>query len=166
MWNLYDDLIAAVPEDLEVQDCLAGLSWFLVKSRGVGISMRPLETVGAIRNAGRLRGMKLRDVAAWAKSWHEYEAAMGVAAINSALNAPEVLRQKFGKQLGETNGQDVFTHMYGEMRGKKVAVVGHFQGIERVAEVCDLTILERKPQHGDLPDLLVSTFCKTSRSSS
>jgi uncharacterized protein len=29
MWGLYDDLIAAVPSDLEVQDCVAGLHWFL-----------------------------------------------------------------------------------------------------------------------------------------
>lgn len=153
MWDLYDDLIAAVPDNLEVQDCLAGLSWFLVKSIGVGVSMRPLERTGSIRNAGHLRGMKLRDLSAWAKSWDEYEAAMGIAAINSALNAPEIVGQRFGKQLSESNNQDVFTYLREEMRGKKVAVVGHFDGLERVAEICDLSVLERRPQDGDLPDV-------------
>ena len=152
MWDLYDDLIAAVPDNLKVQDCLAGLNWFLVKSIGVGVSMRPLESVGSVRNAGRLRGMKLRDLASWAKSWQEYEAAMGVAAINSALNAPDIVRQQFGRQLSKSNNQDVFTHLREEMREKKVAVVGHFDGLERVAEICELSVLERRPQHGDLPD--------------
>lgn len=152
MWDLYDDLIAAVPDNLEVQDCLAGLNWFLVKSIGVGVSTRPLESVGSVRNAGRLRGMKLRDLASWAKSWQEYEGAMGVAAINSALNAPDIVRQQFGRQLSKSNNQDVFTHLREEMRGKKVAVVGHFDGLERVAEICELSVLERRPQHGDLLD--------------
>lgn len=152
MWDLYDDLIAAVADNLEVQDCLAGLNWFLVKSIGVGVSMRPLESVGSVRNAGQLRGMKLRDLAAWAKSWHEYEAAMGIAAINSALNAPGIVGQRFGRQQSESNNQDVFTYLREEMRGKKVAVVGHFDGLEPAAEICELSILERRPQHGDLPD--------------
>ena len=38
------------------------------------------------------------------------------------------------------------------MRGKKVAVVCHVMGLERVAEICTLWILERKPQPRDLPD--------------
>src|SRR6516225_5993195 len=152
MWDLYDDLIAAVPDNFEVQDCLVGLNWFLVKSIGVGVAMRPLENAGSIRNAGHLRGMKLRDLAAWAKSWHEYEAAMGVAAINSALNAPDIVRQRFGRQLSESNNQDVFTYLREQMRGKKVAVVGHFDGLERIGEICELAVLERRPQTGDLPD--------------
>lgn len=31
-------------------------------------------------------------------------------------------------------------------------MVGHFYNIERLSGVCELTILERKPVHGDLPD--------------
>ena len=74
MWDLYDEVISAV---------LAGLNWFLVRSLGVGVSMRPLESSGPIREAGHLPGMMVRDLATWVKSWNEYEAALGVAAINS-----------------------------------------------------------------------------------
>jgi uncharacterized protein (DUF4213/DUF364 family) len=42
--------------------------------------------------------------------------------------------------------------MRDQMKGKRVAVIGHFQGLERFAEICDLSILERRPQAGDLPD--------------
>jgi uncharacterized protein (DUF4213/DUF364 family) len=38
------------------------------------------------------------------------------------------------------------------MKGKRVAVIGHFQGLERCAEICDLSILERRPQAGDFSD--------------
>jgi uncharacterized protein len=152
MWNLYDQLISAIPEDLEVGDCLAGLHWFLVRSVGVGVAMRPLEGTGALRSAGHLSGMKLHDLAMWVKSWNAYEAAMGLAAINSAINAPEMVERNCGERLDESEDKDVFTLMHEQMRGKRVAVIGHFQGLERVAEICRLSILERRPQAGDLPD--------------
>ena len=150
-WDLYDHLISVVPEDLEVGDCLAGLNWFLVRSVGVGVSMRPLEANGPVRNAGHLLGMKLRDLAIWVKSWNEYESAMGLAAINSVLNAPRSVRANCAERLSETN-EDIFVYMRNRMRGKNVAVIGHFLGLERVAEICNLSILERRLEPGDLPD--------------
>jgi hypothetical protein len=80
-------------------------------SLGVGVTMRPLEASGAFQNAGHLRGMKLRDLAMWVRSWNEYETAMEFAAINSALNAPQILRQNCGELVDESQNQDVFTCM-------------------------------------------------------
>ena len=151
-WKLYDDLIAAVPEDSQVSACLAGLSWFLVRSRGVGVAMRPREDAEGFSKAGKLAGMKTRELAAGIKSWNLYEAALGLAAINSVLNAPDTMRCSCGLLLDETNDADVFACLLEELRGKRVAVVGHFYNLERVAAVCDLSILERKPGPGDLPD--------------
>lgn len=152
MWSLYDDLIAAVPDDAVVEDCLAGLSWFLVRSRGTGVSMRPHEVDGPVRNAGHIRGMRVKELAGWIKSWNWYEAAMGLAAINSALNHPEVVRQNCGGQLNETETRNVFEALHDELRGKKVAVVGHFMGLEKLRNICQLSILERRPLDGDVPD--------------
>jgi uncharacterized protein (DUF4213/DUF364 family) len=152
MWKLYDELISAVPDDCVVSECLAGLSWFLVRSKGVGVAMRPRECDSPVRNAGRISGMKLRELANWVKSWNWYEAAMGLAAINSALNAPAEVKRNCGASLAEDQNQGVFTMLLESFRGKKVAVVGHFMNMERVAAACDLTILERIPQNGDMPD--------------
>ena len=152
MWKLYDELIAAVPEDARVSECLAGLSWFLVRSIGTGVAMRPRDMEGPIRNAGQISGMRLRDLACWIKSWNFYEAAMGLAAINSALNAQEVLTSNCGELLDETKTQDVFTCLHDELRGKRVAVIGHFHNLERLSGICELSILERKPGQGDIPD--------------
>jgi hypothetical protein len=152
MWKIYDELIAAVPEDSVVSECLAGLSWFLVRSKGTGISMRPHEVDGPVRNAGHIAGMKTRELATWVKSWNWYEAAMGLAAINSELNAPEATKQNCGDQFKDSTDQDVFSYLLDDLKGKKVAVVGHFYNIERLHDVCKLTVLERRPEEGDLPD--------------
>jgi uncharacterized protein (DUF4213/DUF364 family) len=57
-----------------------------------------------------------------------------------------------GTWLDETRTQDVFTCLRDELRGKRVAVIGHFQNLELLSGICELSILERKPSHGDLPD--------------
>jgi len=157
VWKLYDELIAAVPEDAVVEECLAGLSWFLVRSSGAGVtgtgvSMRPRQMDGPLRNAGKIAGMKLRDLAGWVKSWNFYEAAMGLAAINSALNARQAVTGNCGPLLDESKTMDVFACLEDQLRGKRVAVVGHFRNIELLFDICDLTILERIPGKGDTPD--------------
>jgi hypothetical protein len=152
MWKLYDDLIAAVPEDAVVEEALAGLSWFLVRSSGVGVAMRPREMDGPVRNAGKIAGMKLRELAGWIKSWDFYEAAMGLAAINSALNARQTVTANCGPLLDESKKQDVFSVLEDDLRGKRVAVIGHFRNIERLRDTCELSVLERIPGPGDIPD--------------
>ncbi|MGC9224915.1 MAG: Rossmann-like domain-containing protein [Terracidiphilus sp.] len=151
-WKLYDDLIASVPEDSMVSGCLAGLSWFLVRSAGVGVAMRPREGDEVVPMAGRLAGRKTRELAQLIKSWKPYEAALGLAAINSVLNAPDAAHRNCGDRLDACCNQDVFTVLLDELRGKRVAVVGHFYNMERVAAICDLSILERMPEAGDWPD--------------
>jgi uncharacterized protein (DUF4213/DUF364 family) len=152
MWEIYDALIAAVPEDSVVKGCLAGLSWFLVRSEGVGVTMRPREGAELVPRAGKFVGMKTRELASWVKSWDMYEAALGLAAINSVLNAPANVRRNCGPLLNEGVDEDVFTTLLDRLRGKRVAVIGHFYNLERVAAVCNLSILERKQEPGDFPD--------------
>jgi uncharacterized protein (DUF4213/DUF364 family) len=151
MWEIYDRLIEAVPPDSVVSRCVCGLHWFLVRSEGLGAAMTPREGEASVAGSGTLAGMKTRDLAARVKSWNWHEAALGLAAINSALNAPAVL-ERIGLQAEQQPDQDVFTYLMDEFRGKKVTVIGHFRNLEKVAAACDLTILERRPQNGDLPD--------------
>jgi hypothetical protein len=72
MWKIYDDLIAAVPRSSVASSCLAGLSWFLVRSEGTGVAMRPREE-GTVPQAGELAGIKTRELAGWIKSWNPYQ---------------------------------------------------------------------------------------------
>lgn len=155
MWTIYDELIERIPEDLTVLECMLGVSWTLVKSeRGLGI----VKTIkGGKKGSGLsgITGMKLKDLAGYAKSWNMLEASLGLAAINSALNHPEQIEQITGKPVDESaeaEKMNAFKLVMPEIPGKKVAVIGHFPEIEKLQEVCDLSILEREPQGDDFPD--------------
>jgi len=152
MWEIYDTLIEAVPPDSTVQACLAGLHWFAVRSEGMGLAMTPREGTTCLPRAGEIAGMRTRELAAWVKSWNLHEAAFGLAAINSALNGPISIERSAGLCSGQPPDEDVFTNLLNVLRGKKVAVVGHFRNLERVQAVCELSILERIPQPDDFPD--------------
>jgi hypothetical protein len=152
MWEIYDTLIEAVPPGSTVRAFLAGLHWFAVRSEGTGLAMTPREGDACLPRAGEVAGMRTRDLAASLKSWNLHEAALGLAAINSALNARTSLESMAGLCYEQQPNEDVFTCLLDEFRGKKVAVIGHFRNLERVQAVCDLSILERRPQAGDFPD--------------
>jgi hypothetical protein len=151
-WQMYDELIAEVPEESVIAECVAGLHWCVIRSEGTGLAMAPREGRGVIRNAGRIAGMKTREVASWVKSWNMHEAALGLAAINSAINLPQRVQQTWEIDSSLPGDQDVFARLLHRLPGKKVAVIGHFRELERVAAVCQLSILERIPTEGDLPD--------------
>ncbi|MGO9230485.1 MAG: Rossmann-like domain-containing protein [Bryobacteraceae bacterium] len=152
MWEIYETLIEAVPAESTVKACLAGLHWFAVRSEGTGLAMTPREGAACLPRAGEIAGMRTRDFAASVKSWNFHEAALGLAAINSALNSIASIGHSVGLCPGQQPDEGVFTYLLNEFHGKKVAVVGHFRNLERVQAVCDLSILERLPQPGDFPD--------------
>jgi len=53
---------------------------------------------------------------------------------------------------GMDNG-DIFSTLLPEVSGKKVALIGHFRGVDQLYRGrCELTIFEREPREGDLPD--------------
>jgi len=86
------------------------------------------------------------------KSWNPYEATLGLAAINSAFNAPEQVETLSGRPLSSQPPVSAFVHYSKLVSGKKVAVVGHFPDLDTLSPLCELTILERNPGEGDLPD--------------
>jgi len=152
MWEIYDELIEMVPDDLIVTDFLAGLRWFLVRTNGVGMAMTPREGSGLVNVSTRIKGMNARDVARFIKSWDNHEAAMGLAAINSFINQKSKI-ESLNDVIADMSSQvNLFDYMKDEIRGKNVAVIGHFRGLETIAEICNLHILERFPQPGDYPD--------------
>jgi len=151
-WALYDRLIAQIPEDQMVWDVLLGVHWTLVRATGVGVSMTPTEGNRSIAGAGAFKGRPLRELASLAKSWHPYEAALGVAALNAHFNAASTLAGQWGVQPEAQVNESVFLAMKDQLAGKKVTVVGHFPDLEVLASICQLTILERAPLAGDFPD--------------
>ncbi|WEB73486.1 Rossmann-like domain-containing protein [Winkia neuii] len=133
---LYDDLIAAIPEDLLVRRALSANAACVESEAGVGVAAG----LGSF-DASALQGRPLREVAAMAKSWDFARASLGVAAMNSFYNRCA------------NPGESIFTAARQELAGKKVVMVGHFStAIPPLERICSLTVLERKPTGGDLPD--------------
>lgn len=157
-WKLYDDLASGVDPTVRVDEFSAGVAWFGVRAGGaLGLAMSPPEGRDTPTQAGRIAGSPLHEVASGIKSWNWADAALGAAAINAHYNQPERVKEHARIHGGMLHDLNAFEYYRPSYRGAKVAVVGHFRNLERVADVCDLTILERRPGAGDTPD----TACET-----
>jgi uncharacterized protein (DUF4213/DUF364 family) len=158
MWEIYDALIEGIPADLTADQIICG-SWMaiVINSCGAGISPITLSETRLPLFSGNLIGAPLRQVAELVKSWNLPEAAIGHAAINSYYNSPTVARRN-GVAFSdlkhiEDRLNDPFITAQNSVKGKKVAVVGHFPYLETFFEpVCDLSIIEWEPvEEGDYP---------------
>ena len=154
-WRIYEALQREIPDEARVRRCLVGRGWTLVEAEGdqaaVGMAMTHRADVEAALPLP-IAGKRLKDVAALARSWNVEEAAVGVAALNAHHNARARVETMFRCQPAGSNTVTAFAAMEKEIAGCRVAVVGHFHRVEDLAKSCTLTVLERKPQPGDLPD--------------
>jgi uncharacterized protein (DUF4213/DUF364 family) len=84
-----------------------------------------------------------------ANSESSFEAAIGMAAINSLIEIDE-------KQCAEVNAGDLLIRK-GE--GKRVAIVGHFPFVPQLRSVAkELWVIERRPQEGDFAETDTEKF--------
>lgn len=158
MWQLYDALIEGVDGSRRVDYACCGSWRAWVESEGRGGLASLLVNGGVVsRPTGELTqyaGWRLRDLAALCKSWDPREAALGVAALNAYYNDISLLEKSPSLLYpGDSEAGDAFSRLLPEARGKKVATVGHFNGVDRMyGPVCDFTVFERETRDGDLPD--------------
>lgn len=159
-WKFYNHLIGCIPEDVIVTDYCLGTRWSYVEADcGMGVSFT---CKGGARRTYTcdLRGMPLKAVAELSKSWCFEEASLGVAALNAWYSRKEML-DPLGAAYdaavdlpdGTRRKMDAFERYMPQMASKKVAVVGHFPNVARIAETAELTVLERNcTQELDTPD--------------
>jgi uncharacterized protein (DUF4213/DUF364 family) len=115
--------------------------------------MTPREIPSAPSLAGGVAGREVRATAALSKSWNFADAALGIAALNSHYNDPaRVAEWARSPDFTFQTGANAFEAMLPRVTGRRVAVIGHFRGLDNLAAVSRLTILERRPQAGDSPD--------------
>ena len=149
-WRLYKELVGGIPAGVGVKKLMLGEQWAYVEAEsGTGVSMMVRGGAGGSRLMEPASNMELRDLAALSVSWSFVEATAGVAALNAWYGGPGQLAEL---DMAIDGGTTAF-QMYGDLvAGKRVAVVGHFPLIEKMGDICDLTVLERAPQPGDIPD--------------
>ena len=155
-WRLYDSLLSGLPGEGRVDAFTGGLHWFGVRAgTAMGLAMAPREIPASPSLAGRVGGQDLRSVAELSKSWNWADAALGIAALNAHYNAPDRV-QAWACGAAHLHvyqtGANAFATLLPRVAGKRVAVIGHFRGLDELARVSQLTILERRPQPGDAPD--------------
>lgn len=158
MWEIYDKLIGGIPETWKAEEIVRGSAFSYVKSgEGIGIAGLVNYDYRVPMFMKNMEGAPLKEVAECVKSWNLYEASVGLAAINAYYNNPDVAR-KAGVAVGdsmhvEDRIYDPFIMSQNEIRGKKVAVLGHFPFIESLFEpVCDMKVIAGEiPVEGDYP---------------
>lgn len=151
-WDLYKELVAGIPQGIKVTDVCIGGHWILVEAQsGCGMAMRVSGGRGMMSVDLDTEDIELRDLAACCASWNFPEASVGVAALNAWYSTPENA-SKAGMIVEKKGVNDAFELYRSICAGKRVCVVGHFPLIERLADECELTILERNPSGEDMPD--------------
>ncbi|WP_455212476.1 Rossmann-like domain-containing protein [Kaarinaea lacus] len=161
-WEVYDLLLERIQTeavDTIVKDITIGLTWTLCQSHGsqgegIGLAMSPQHYTRTLPWSGTLVDRPLTEVAAWIKSWNPFEAAIGLAAANAALNTKTSSLAAEATQIPTTNSPNlsVFDYFLPKLKNKKVVVIGRYPGLEKYESQLQVTVLERNPLAGDFPD--------------
>lgn len=146
--RVYELLLDYATSNSAVELINIGLVWTLCKTQHYGLAMSPQLATRTLPWSGTLVGKPLCELCGWINAWDAYQATVGMAAINAAINA---LSPPAGISLPAGN-LAVFEHFLPQLLGKKVVVIGRYPYIEQYAQQFDLTILERQPTANDYPD--------------
>jgi uncharacterized protein len=151
--EIYRDLVAPMPLGMIVKSCVAGLVWTLVEAGGYpGLALTLQDGVYESDLPGRIAGVESRWLAERITSWNMFEASLALATINSWYNRVDEVERLLGQPVTSRRGSDLFERLSRRFAGGSVAVVGRFPHLEPLRERCRLTVLERRPSAGDLPD--------------
>lgn len=138
-----------------VREVVLGLTWTLCRhDAGLGLAMSPSLSTGletrSLPWSGTLVGRPVTELAGWLRSWQPFEATLGMAAVNAAINPCSPLIQ--GAVPLAAGNLAVFEHFLPRLAGKRVVVIGRYPGLERYRDAMEMTVIERRPGGEDLPD--------------
>jgi uncharacterized protein (DUF4213/DUF364 family) len=143
--RIIDDLLSIIDCAAPVREVRQGPFQTAVQTRYCGLASTPHEAGPhhvrkPVQEAGSLTEKTARELAGMAKSGSLFEAAIGMAAINSLLEVNE-------EECQELNARELIVK---KGAGKKVAIVGHFPFITQLREVTkELWVIEKNPREGD-----------------
>ncbi len=153
-WKLYNDILEQIPP-VPVFRMVTHHVAFVESEMGAGIASIPGEPRG-LDTHSELAGSNLREIAQLVTSWNPIESALAVAAINSCVNTQasiDAYSAKMGpKEYIASSTSSIFSEAPRLTTGKKTAMIGHFHSQLDHFAGTDLTIIERSPEAGDLPD--------------
>jgi len=146
--KIIESLLGSLNYGTAVKDIRQGPFQTAVVSRSCGLAATPHEPEShhekaPVKEAGSLNDKNVRELAQMACFSSQYEAAIGMATINSLIEVDE-------QRCTELNAGDLLA---AKGQDKKVAIVGHFPFVPRLRNVVkELWVIERQPQAGDFPE--------------
>jgi uncharacterized protein (DUF4213/DUF364 family) len=140
--EIYDLLLDYAGLQIEVERVLVGLNWTLCQAGSTGIA----ETTGGGQWRGEshtpLAGRTLAELSLWVRKWDRQQAAVGLAAVNAAINSEaDMVYQEgalFRGRLSQANALEWFIP---RLRGHKVAFIGDENPFSHQQERLDVTHL-------------------------
>ena len=146
--RIIDDMLSSLGYKAPVRDIRQGAFQTAVLTHHCGLASTPHDpgphhSRTLVNEAGLLMEKDVQALACMAKSESLFEAAIGMATINSLIKINE-------QRCTELNAGDLLSKK-GE--GKKMAIIGHFPFIPRLRTVVsELWVIERNPQEGDFTE--------------
>jgi len=161
--DIYRLLADRVPGGARVQQVVIGLNWTVAAvadengNCATGLCYSPVNVTRTLPWSGTLAGRQVEEFIPWQIRWNGVEAAVATAILNAAINLAEDLsRQSLALENQSPGHLRVFHHFFNTpglvAAQARIAVIGHYPGIEQVSGERTPTIIERNPQPGDLPD--------------
>jgi uncharacterized protein (DUF4213/DUF364 family) len=152
--EIYDLLLDYAKGSEVVKEVLIGLTWTLCRTENIGLCMSPGTVTRTLPWSGTLVDKSVSELALWVRSWNSFEATVGMAAVNAAINGRSLLPER-GQPIsmeGTTANLAVFQHFLPQIRGKRVAIIGRYPRLSVFEKEMEMTVIERQPTAGDLPD--------------
>ncbi len=143
--KIINDLLSTLKYEVPVRDIRQGPFQTAVMTRNCGLASTPHDPGPhhnniPVKEAGLLLDRDVVALAHMSLSASPFEAAIGMATINSLLDVDE-------RHCTELNAGDL---LFKKGENQKVVVIGHFPFISRLRKVTgELWVIEKNPQEGD-----------------
>ncbi len=152
--KIIDDLLSVSNLETSIRDVRQGPFQTAVLTRSCGLASTPhvrtfYQGNSSVEEAGFLMTMEVLELARMAYSASPFEAAIGMATINSLLEVDE-------GHCVDLNAGDLLAE---RGKGKKVALIGHFPFVSELRRVVEeLWVIEKQPRGGDLTEEKAETI--------
>lgn len=154
-WAVYDLLWDRLGNAGRCRGATLGLVWTLCEGpAGMGLAMTAPGAPRTLPWPGTLAGRPLAELAGWLGRFNPHEATLGLAAVNAAINTVGNPLREGATPIGSAapGNLAVFDHFLPRLQNQRVIVIGRYPGLDRLTAGLDVTVLERQPGPGDLPD--------------
>ena len=149
---IYDLLLDYSNKNTAIEEIIIGLTWTMCKAEGIGLCMSPAIPTRTLSWSGTLVNRTLTDIASWLRSWDSYQATVGMACVNAAINSYSSLPQKgLPLSLPGSSNLAVFEYFLPQLRGKRVSIIGRYPGLNRYESEMEINVIELNPGPRDFP---------------